>query len=326
MRRTLEPDRSRSGFTLIELLVVIAIIGVLVALIMPAVQAARESANRAKCQNNLKQLGLAAQEYHDTFNSFPSGWLCQTPVYDSMGNLLYGDKNYCALPSQQYQTYMWNGLVGLFLKLEQANLYNEINFMLAPYPGPPPNDPTGANTTSVRRTIDGLFCPSNRRATSSTVTGMLKAGPSDYRGNMAAGMVLPGSNPNCPTQDASNPACCIYDNGVTFQNSQVSIADITDGTTNTMLIGESLQGYWPDATSCCVRTNIDRTVNKPIVVNVDGTITNYYTYWMSKHPNLVNFVKCDGSVAPVTNQINKLVLNKLMTRNGGESISSDEMK
>src|SRR5438309_8799172 len=114
MLRTSRRGRSKAGFTLIELLVVIAIIGVLVALIMPAVQAARESANRAKCQNNLKQLGLAAQEYHDSFNSFPSGWLCQTPVYDASGTLLYGDQTYCSSPAQQYQTYMWNGMVGLF--------------------------------------------------------------------------------------------------------------------------------------------------------------------------------------------------------------------
>lgn len=318
MRRTSGRDRSRPGFTLIELLVVIAIIGIMVALIMPAVQAARESANRAKCQNNLKQLGLAAQEYHDTFNSFPSGWLCQSPVYDSMGNFLYGDRDNCASPSQPYQTTMWNGLVGLFLKLEQANLYNEINFSTPPY--------SASNATSVKRTIDGFVCPSNRRTTSPTVAGGLRVGPSDYRGNMAAGMVPAGSNPNCPTQDPTNSYCCIYDNGVTYQNSQVSMADIPDGTTNTMLIGESLQGNWPDATACCVRTNNDRTINKPIVVGDGGTITNYYTYWMSKHPNLVNFVKCDGSIAPVTNQIDKLVLIKLMTRNGGESISSEEMR
>ena len=96
MRTKSDCLRSRAAFTLIELLVVIAIIAVLVALIMPAVQAARESANRAKCQNNLKQLGLAAQEYHDAFNSFPAGWYCCTPTYDAQGNLISGDAN-CAV-------------------------------------------------------------------------------------------------------------------------------------------------------------------------------------------------------------------------------------
>src|SRR6476659_9964858 len=118
-RRMTERRRSRSGFTLIELLVVIAIIGVLVALIMPAVQSARESANRAKCINNLKQLGLAAQEYHDAFNSFPTGWSCDDT--DTVNCPIYA-----TTPS------FWNGMVGLFLKMEQNNLYDELNLYLPP--------------------------------------------------------------------------------------------------------------------------------------------------------------------------------------------------
>ncbi len=315
--------RLRAAFTLIELLVVIAIIAVLVALIMPAVQAARESANRAKCQNNLKQLGLAAQEYHDAFNAFPAGWYCYVPTYDTQGNLLTGDVN-CQYSYSPYQDYMWNGIVGLFLKMEQNNLYNEINFNLLT------TDPT--NSTAVRRTIDGFVCPSNRRPVvtqnAQNAQGSLNPyaaiGPSDYRGNMAAGTVVPTAGTLCPTLDLTNVNCLVYNNGLTFQNSAVNLADVTDGTSTTVIFGESLSptGVWPYATSSTVRTNVDRTINKPILFNGQ----NYYTYWMSKHPSMVNFGFCDGSVRGVTQLINKVVLNKIMTRSGAETVSSDEIK
>lgn len=317
MRRT-HLDRSRpSGFTLIELLVVIAIIGVLVALLLPAVQSAREAGNRAQCQNNLKQLGLAAQEYHDTFGSFPAGWYCMVPVYDTNNTLVSGDVTGCATVGTPYQPYQWSGLVGLFTKIEQGNLYNEINFDFAPN--------TPINTTSVRRTMTTFVCPSNRRPEATTQAGSTqKLGPSDYRGNMAAGMILPDPSGNCPTQDPTNPFCLNFDNGMTYQNSSVGMADISDGTTNTCLFGETISpsGVWSQATSCCVRTNTDRTINRPIMSGGKA----YYTYWSSKHPSLVNFANCDGSIRTVTANINKVVLIKLMTRNGGETISADEAK
>ena len=320
MRGSSRNGRLRAGFTLIELLVVIAIIGVLVALLLPAVQSAREAGRRAQCINNLKQLGLAAQEYHDTFNSFPGGWYCGQYYFDPKAQSFVID-TYCVGPSSPYQNYHWSGIPGLFLKIEQGNLWNQTNFNVTPL--------DSSNTTTVRFSIPGLVCPSNPRSgtggnsTSGTVATP-SVGLSDYRGNMAAGMVIPGSNTNCPTLDPTNPACLNYDNGVMFQNSGVNLGDVSDGTSNTILIGEVIDpfGIWPDGPHSVVRTNNDRTVNKPILAG--GKV--FWTFWSSKHPNIVNFARCDGSVTIVTQTVKKDVLNKMMTRNGGEAISSDEMK
>jgi prepilin-type N-terminal cleavage/methylation domain-containing protein/prepilin-type processing-associated H-X9-DG protein len=331
MRRHRRGCRSRGGFTLIELLVVIAIIGVLVALIMPAVQAARESANRAKCQNNLKQLGLAAQEYHDAYNSFPSGWYCWEQVLDSQGNIVSGDGN-CnpnppvGTPVVSY-SYMWNGMTSYFLKMEQVNLWNEINFNVLAFNG----TLDLANTTSTRRTVEGFTCPSNPRTQPVKYAVLNSAGKSvnvgwgalDYRGNMSADPF-----PTCNDQNPSN--CTIYNNGIMYMNSQVTMADITDGTSTTILMGESttmatqpqpVGGTWPDGRSCCMRTVWGRTLGRLIPV-AGSTVA----YWGSKHPGTINFAKCDGSVAPITMQIKPLVMMKMMSRNGGETISSDEMK
>jgi prepilin-type N-terminal cleavage/methylation domain-containing protein len=303
----------KAGFTLIELLVVIAIIGVLVALIMPAVQSAREAANRAQCINNLKQMGLASQEYHDSFGTFPSGWYC-----DSVN-----DAN--CIPTLA-QAYMWNGESGFLLKLELGNIYNAVNFSL--YTN------YADNTTAVRFTMNVFVCPSNRRAlttASSSTTTTAKLGPSDYRANMASGYVggitatytAGTTDPtNTLNSDGITPLLGIFDNGLMYMNSIVSLADVTDGTSNTVIMGETLTGTWPEASSCCVRTTIDRQINKPI--QIAGV--NYYTYWMSKHPGCVNFLKCDGSVSTVTNQINRLVLVKMMTRAGGEPLSADQIR
>jgi prepilin-type N-terminal cleavage/methylation domain-containing protein len=301
MRTPVRPSRPRRGFTLIELLVVIAIIGVLVSLILPAVQSAREAASRTQCKNNLKQLGLAAQEYHDTFSSFPSGWHCDEAI----------DPNCVPMAASPY---MWNGLTGLFLKLEAGNLFNEINFDIrgGPY--------SMENRTAIGRSLSIFVCPSHRPAVPVDVTqvdpdgrsSILRVGPSDYRGNMAAGMQA-GCN------DPSNPDCFHYDNGLTFRNSRINISGITDGTSNTMLIGESLIGTWPDATNCCVRTTAERRFNRP---NRAGD--RRLPYWESNHPGIVNFCRADGSVSSLREGIRIDVLIALMTRSGGEALSADD--
>jgi prepilin-type N-terminal cleavage/methylation domain-containing protein/prepilin-type processing-associated H-X9-DG protein len=300
--------RSRGGFTLIELLVVIAIIGVLVALILPAVQQAREAANRMKCQNNLKQLSLAATQYHDLFGAFPAGWYCDV-----------NDTNNCN-PRGPIAGW-WNGMVGLMVKLELNTNYDSINFYL------PTTDPS--NITSTRFTLEMFLCPSNTHkppttAGTTTSTANPRFGFSDYRANMAA-----GRDPNCTPPSDDPLACYFFENGISYCNSSVGSQDVTDGMSNTIMMGEAREGTWADATSCCVRTTADnnRTLNKPLPLTLpNGSIRQAYTYWSSLHPNQVNFAKCDGSVGPVNNQINKLVLVKLMTRNGGEAISSTDFK
>ena len=128
--------RGREGFTLIELLVVIAIIGILVGLLLPAVQKVREAANRTSCLNNLKQLGLALHNYHDTLGSFPSGYRCVKQ----------------ADPTWTAPGWGWGALLLPFV--EQEPLGKQIRF------GLPVEDPANL---SVRRAQLKLFtCPSDR--------------------------------------------------------------------------------------------------------------------------------------------------------------------
>src|ERR1041385_361330 len=112
------------GFTLVELLVVIAIIGVLVALLLPAVQAAREAARRMQCTNNLRQIGLAMHNYHDIQTRFPSGFIFQAP----------GTANRADRPNRP-AGFSWHTFI--LPQIEQANLYNQLNFQLGMWQ--PPN-------------------------------------------------------------------------------------------------------------------------------------------------------------------------------------------
>ncbi|MGL4461562.1 MAG: DUF1559 domain-containing protein, partial [Planctomycetia bacterium] len=133
--------RRRHGFTLIELLVVIAIIGVLVALLLPAIQQAREAARRSQCANNLKQIGLALHSYHDSYNTLPSGYV------SAHDNYPVGD------PATEDLGPGWGWASVLLPALDQAALFDSINFDLG--------IETDDNSTCRRRFVDGHLCPSD---------------------------------------------------------------------------------------------------------------------------------------------------------------------
>ncbi|MCU0962067.1 MAG: DUF1559 domain-containing protein [Pirellulaceae bacterium] len=210
-------DSSRSGFTLVELLVVIAIIGVLVGLLLPAVQAAREAGRRIQCVNNLKQLGLATHNYHDTHRTLPSGFIRTSNAQGwGWGALV--------LP------FIEQGALHVRLQVTRGNLDSVINW-------PPPD-----LADSMQASLPAFHCPSDtgfggNRILPPAPSGRndiagIQPGMSNYKG--VAGVLSPQHRPG-----NSPPTVSRDSRGVFFGNSRTRIAYITDGTSNTLAIGEA---------------------------------------------------------------------------------------
>ncbi|MDB5309963.1 MAG: prepilin-type cleavage/methylation protein [Gemmataceae bacterium] len=209
----------RSGFTLIELLVVIAIIAILIGLLLPAVQKVREAAARAKCQNNLKQLGLAAYNYESAIGTLPPG-AGQLP-----NQATWGSSN--QRPSLQ---------AVILPYLEQANKYNQFDFTQDV-------NAAGANAVARSQDVPVYMCPSDASSAVYTNSG-LPVGRSNYFGSL-------GGNAYCRTTDGTGGLFFIEIKTVVLANggrpSAVKLTAVTDGLSNTAMFSEIKRGNFNSA-------------------------------------------------------------------------------
>jgi prepilin-type N-terminal cleavage/methylation domain-containing protein/prepilin-type processing-associated H-X9-DG protein len=286
MSRSSQTVGLRSAFTLIELLVVIAIIGVLVALLLPAVQAARESAHRTSCQNNLKQIGLALTDHHDAKKGFPAGYQASVTYHEGATDTTPG----------------WGWATCILPYMEEENLYKSMNLQL-------PVE-HAQNARAIRTMVSAYLCPSDFGPTDTlepfsvvdtSGTVIATAAPSCYSACV-------GGDESAPT-DATGL-------GVFYRNSHTRMAEITDGTSKTILVGEhawsNANGIWAGAISrgVCLRGQLNPcpltgapSYPAPVLVQSHSHLNNATADpdgglddFSSRHVGGSNFLFADGAV------------------------------
>jgi prepilin-type N-terminal cleavage/methylation domain-containing protein/prepilin-type processing-associated H-X9-DG protein len=348
------PDeiRPRRGFTLIELLVVIAIISVLIALLLPAVQAAREAARRMQCTNNLKQIGLALHNYMTATGVLPPG---------RFNTYIAGNGN------------CWGAYSQLLPQLDQTNIFNSFNFNLAP----DSTTTSVSNATGFQTFLNSLICPSDSSAELIVVGGEPFA-THNYNLNTGSGY---------PVVQNPLPPLTGMPNGPFFENARIGPQNFTDGMSNTAAVTETVRStasstYATDPLGVFLVTGNNSTTGPPLNSDADyqslclslppdttqyqatrgvrwhygapghsmynhlrtpnnklpdcrgglphSTRANPLWSWLSlniaarsKHPGGVNSLMADGHVQFIKDTVNVLVWQGLGSRNGGEVISSD---
>ena len=295
----------RCAFTLIELLVVISIISLLVSLLLPAVQAARDAARRLQCANNIKQLGLGLQNHIGIFNAFPGngGYRPGNTIKSTSGanveisTLDILDGNFyrwgVGLPGSAPKSQTGSWAYAILPYLEQSAAYDQLDFK--------------AKQTTY-------LCPSRSRpdsvATVNDLFGRYESGgwawaKSDYCGNARI-------MPNYPRY--------------------MRVAELTDGLSNTYAIGEkafdravhvAASWYWDEP---IFSGGSKGTARAGIVIVPDGRNIPFKENWGSAHPGGALFGNADGSTRLVSDQISIAAMRALLTPNGGEIISGEEIE
>lgn len=365
--------RRRSGFTLVELLVVIAIIGILVALLLPAVQAAREAARRMQCTNHLKQFGLAAHNFHDVYRKLPPGYNgVVTPDRPNSVEADYWHDPYNELTNATLSV-PWLGVNAYLLPyMEQTQVYERINVSwdikkIRNDPGWVPGSTPSAETAwwddneswiASQTRLPELTCPSTNpyQNTGSVFVYIHPFGGRNAGWGTLAGLGFTGAWPSLGRTNYLGVAGVIgtvpsngWDlwKGVFGNRTHYRMADITDGTSSTLMFGEHIGDIvWNQTTTsapwrrthdasdlwiamgvCSTAWGLRNDEPYPCFNGYSGYCKDYQTWaqFSSMHPGIVLFTFCDGSVHPISENVNLNLLWRVSAMADGHTTDLNQL-